>query len=236
MQGLCYLMESKSIDANEDNDSHLQFDPEKESKPLPARYHPETMDTETVHWSYTMFSSLILLADLFIRIGLSIRVIMRKRPYGVSIAWLLVVLIIPFLGGFVYLLIGENRIPERRIERAKASYHTYQKWLQTLKARSSLSLQADTEKFAPLHRQAESLVGLPAMTGNSLELITCPEDPLFHHQGDPKGQLHLPSAILYLGRRWSRRSADRGSARGHSKRSHLPVTTRRYRQPQIFEK
>ncbi|EKD40093.1 MAG: hypothetical protein ACD_75C00180G0002, partial [uncultured bacterium] len=55
------------------------------------------------HWSYTVLTTSLLLADLFIRIGLSLRVIMHKRPYGVSLAWLVVVLLIPFLGGFFYL-------------------------------------------------------------------------------------------------------------------------------------
>lgn len=136
------------------------------------------MDPIDIHWSYTMFSSLLFLGDLFIRFGLSIRVIMRKRSYGVSLAWLIVILLIPFIGGFFYLLFGENRIPERRTERSRAAYNTYQNWLETLKNRSRLLLKGSDEEFAPLHRQAESLVGLPAMTGNDLELITCPEEIL----------------------------------------------------------
>ena len=76
---------------------------------------------QELHWSYTLYSTLLLLADLFIRIGLSVRVIMRKRPYGVSLAWLVVILVIPFLGGIFYLLFGENRLPERRTETGQNS-------------------------------------------------------------------------------------------------------------------
>jgi len=134
------------------------------------------MNIQGFHWSYTLFSTLLLLADLFIRIGLSVRVIMRKRPYGVSLAWLVVVLVIPFLGGICYLLFGENRLPERRTERAKVSYHTYLRWLNTLKNRAPVTWNGLNPECFPLHRQAETLVGIPAMAGNALTLFTVPED------------------------------------------------------------
>ena len=40
----------------------------------------------------------VLVADLLIRVGLSVRVIMRRRPVGVSLAWLTIILIFPFAG------------------------------------------------------------------------------------------------------------------------------------------
>ncbi|MCP4341622.1 MAG: cardiolipin synthase [Desulfobulbaceae bacterium] len=134
------------------------------------------MTTQELHWSYTLFSTLLLLADFFIRIGLSVRVIMRKRPYGVSLAWLVVVLVIPFLGGFCYLLFGENRLPEKRKERAKVSYKTYLLWLKTLHKRAPVSWSDLNPECFPLHRQAETLVGIPAMAGNDLTIITNPEE------------------------------------------------------------
>ena len=136
------------------------------------------MEILGLHWSYTLFSTLLLLADFFIRIGLSVRVIMRKRPYGVSLAWLVVILVVPFMGGIFYLLFGENRLPERRTERAKASYNTYLRWQKTLQNRAPVSWSDINPECIPLHRQAETLVGIPAMAGNDLTLITCPEQIL----------------------------------------------------------
>lgn len=136
------------------------------------------MEITDLHWSYSLFSIIILLTDFIIRIGLSLRVIMRKRSYGVSLAWLVVILLIPFIGGFLYLLIGENRIPERRIERARSSYKHYQHWLKTLKQRAPVSWSGLNAECKPLHHQAETLVGIPAMAGNKLQLIDCPEDIL----------------------------------------------------------
>ncbi|MEE9570319.1 MAG: PLDc N-terminal domain-containing protein, partial [Gammaproteobacteria bacterium] len=53
--------------------------------------------------------TLLFLADLGIRVGLCVRVIMRRRPVGVSLAWLFVILLFPFAGAFIYLLLGELR-------------------------------------------------------------------------------------------------------------------------------
>ncbi|MBW2682994.1 MAG: cardiolipin synthase [Deltaproteobacteria bacterium] len=136
------------------------------------------METTALHWSYSLFCTVILLADLFIRIGLSLRVIMRKRPYGVSLAWLIVILLIPFVGGFFYLLFGENRISERRVERARMSSSRYQHWLKTLRERAPVSWSGFNQECEPLHRQAETLVGIPAMAGNQLQLIDHPEEIL----------------------------------------------------------
>lgn len=130
------------------------------------------------HWSYSIYSTTLLLADFFIRITLSLRVIMRKRPYGVSLAWLIVILLIPFIGGIFYLLFGENRIPERRSERAKVSYNQYQHWLKSLRTRAPVSWEHLNPECEPLHRQAETLIGIPAMAGNRLQLIDNPEDIL----------------------------------------------------------
>lgn len=136
------------------------------------------MDFLEPQGNYTLFSTLVLLADFFIRIGLSVRVIMRKRPYGVSLAWLVVVLVVPFFGGFSYLLLGENRLPERRTARAKVAYNTYLRWQKTLQNRAPVSWRNINPECIPLHRQAQTLVGIPAMAGNKLTLITCPEEIL----------------------------------------------------------
>lgn len=133
------------------------------------------MDIIDPHWSYSLTSTLVLLTDLLIRVALSLRVIMRKRPYGVSLAWLIVILLVPFIGGFFYLLFGENRIPERRAERSRIANSHYQQWLTTLKLRAPVNWEERNPECVPIHRQAETLVGLPAMAGNSLMLLTSPQ-------------------------------------------------------------
>lgn len=160
------------------------------------------MDPEQLGWSYHFFSTVFLLTDLTIRVGLSIRVIMRKRTHGASLAWLVVILLFPFIGGFFYLLFGENRISETRTERIKLSFRHYQHWLRTLQGRSPVKWQNLNPECLPLHYLARRLTGLPAMGGNHLELLTTPEDifeSIIHDINQAQQSCHLQFYIWEKG-------------------------------------
>lgn len=134
------------------------------------------MQAESIHWSYNLYSNLFFLADLFIRIGLSIRVIMRQRTYSVSLAWLVVILLFPFAGSFMYLLFGESRLSERRLNFISKSQDHYQSWLRSLSRRAPVSWQTTNQEREPIHRQAVNLIGIPALDGNKIELISTPAE------------------------------------------------------------
>lgn len=134
------------------------------------------MAPDPVHWSYHLFSTVFLLGDLTIRVGLSVRVIMRRRPYPITLAWLVVILLLPFAGSFIYLLLGENRLSDKRTARIMNSIAHYQHWLQTLRGRPPVQWRHLNTECGPLQQQAEALAGIPALAGNALELIDRPED------------------------------------------------------------
>lgn len=126
------------------------------------------------YFSWTALIALVV--DLMIRIGFSIRVIMRRKSVGVSLAWLTMILVVPFVGAFAYLIVGELRLGNRRAEWARTIHGPYQKWLQDVKDRSliaGLSLNAECE---PVSRLIGAVVGLPAMPGNRLELLSSADE------------------------------------------------------------
>ncbi len=133
------------------------------------------MDTETIHWSFNLSAIVIFLLDLLIRLGLSIRVIMRQRQYGVTLAWLVVILLLPFLGAILYLFFGENRIGDTRASRAVGSLNHYKKWLESLQNISPVDWSKLNPGLRLIHHQANNLIGIPAMSGNHLQLIEDPE-------------------------------------------------------------
>lgn len=136
------------------------------------------MGAEEYNEISTIMPTLILLADLTIRIGLSFRVIMRKRPHGITFAWLIIILLIPLLGALLYLLVGENRISDKRIARTRANQDHYQRWLNSLRERAPINWQDMADTCLPLHRQAETLIGIPAMTGNSLQVFETADETI----------------------------------------------------------
>lgn len=136
------------------------------------------MSDADLHWIFNVLPTIVLFADLAIRIGLSFRVIMRKRPYGITFAWLIIILLIPFFGAVIYLLVGENRISDKRIARSRQSQDHYQYWLNSLRGRAPVDWGNQAEICLPLHRQAETLIGIPALAGNRLQIIETPAEIL----------------------------------------------------------
>ena len=104
-------------------------------------------------------------------VGLSARIIMRRRPVGVLLAWMALILSIPFLGVLIYLVIGESRIGDRYLKRARVIRDHYTQWMEWLRARAAVDWSLIHPQAIPLQRQAESLAGLPALQGNRAELL-----------------------------------------------------------------
>jgi len=120
---------------------------------------------------YWIITSAIFLADLALRIGLSLRVIMRKKAASVSLAWLIVILLLPFLGAIIYLMFGENRLGEKRAQRAAASVPLILQWADALKQRSFTDWHTRNPECEPIHRQIDNAIKIPTMPGNQLQLI-----------------------------------------------------------------
>jgi cardiolipin synthase A/B len=119
-----------------------------------------------IHWlGYAVF-----LADLVIRVGLSVRVIVRRLPVGTSLAWLAIVLVFPFAGAFLYLLFGESRLGPARARRA-AAYRASRPAPSTTGAANLVDLAALSPAAAAVARLAGSAFGALAQGGNRLQLL-----------------------------------------------------------------
>lgn len=118
-----------------------------------------------LHWAVLTFG-----ADWLLRLGLSIRVIMRRRPVGVSLAWLTLLMLIPFAGALLYLFLGELRLGRKRAERAVGLHGSYRNWITGLAARYAGSVPRDGDG-PELARLVRAAAEIPPLSGNRLELI-----------------------------------------------------------------
>jgi len=115
---------------------------------------------------------LLGVAHAAIILGLGLRVVMRRRPVGVAIAWLGLIVVAPFLGAIWYFLFGESRLGERTERRMVDLLSAYRDWLKALPHPQA----ADWERLrAPGPRQIHDLgvrtIGIPALCGNRLDLL-----------------------------------------------------------------
>lgn len=119
----------------------------------------------------TWFAIAILVADWVIRLGLSIRVIVRRLPVGTSLAWLFVLLVTPLFGALAYLLIGELRLGSHRARMAARLAPLYQTWCVELQARSHVDWDAATLEAEPVAQLVQNSLGLPPQSGNAYTLL-----------------------------------------------------------------
>ncbi len=129
---------------------------------------------------YWILTSAIFFADLAIRIGLSLRVVMRKKAAPVTLAWLVVILMLPFFGAIIYLLFGENRLGEKRAKRAAADVPLILRWAESLQQRAFTDWDTLNPECEPIHRQIDAAIKIPTMPDNRLLLIENSDDFFGH--------------------------------------------------------
>ncbi len=116
---------------------------------------------------YLILSTLLILLHVSIVLLISLRVIMRRPPSGVALAWMFLVAFLPLVGFVFYLLIGERRVGLRRARRIAAIRSDYAKL-----ARHAIDrglTQVPWDKHRPeargMDRLGTSLIGIPTVAG-----------------------------------------------------------------------
>ncbi|WP_353814601.1 cardiolipin synthase [Agromyces sp. SYSU T00266] len=118
-------------------------------------------------WS-ALIGGIVIAADWAIRIAALI-IIPRERKPTAAMAWLLAIFLIPFVGILLYLLIGNIRLPKRRMARQDEADRMI------AERTAGVDLVADHDSwpawFDSAVAQNTRLTGLPATSGNRATLI-----------------------------------------------------------------
>jgi len=101
-----------------------------------------------------------------------IRVIVSRRPVGESLAWIMIVFVLPLFGLMAYLLVGELKIGKRRKRKIAQALEPVRRRLEQFN-RPHLSvnwheLGYEYQQFAECGKR---FLGTPALPGNQIELI-----------------------------------------------------------------
>ena len=115
--------------------------------------------------------TLILVSDWAIRIGLAVRIVMRRAAVPVSLAWLVVVLLMPFLGLVAYLLVGETRLGRSRLRTSRSLSRDIEREALAIWQHHHLEWTTEDEMYRHLARIGAAVSGLPPLRGNAVELI-----------------------------------------------------------------
>lgn len=112
----------------------------------------------------------IILLEVVLRAAIAVRVIMRRRPTGVTLAWLVLLVLLPVLSIFLYVLIGEVRLGSRRIRCYQELTKEIDKGIVAHWERQREATSAHDLALRHLAKLATRVGGIPPLKGNTLEL------------------------------------------------------------------
>ncbi|WP_304638939.1 cardiolipin synthase [Pseudomonas sp.] len=106
--------------------------------------------------------------------GVTIRVIALRKPVSVTLAWLLVIYILPIVGAVLYMMIGELNLGRDRASRARAMVEPYLRSLDTrIPPGSALP---SSELSLAINQLLTTQVHISAQSYSRLELLRSPEE------------------------------------------------------------
>ncbi|WP_026957508.1 cardiolipin synthase [Aliagarivorans taiwanensis] len=117
----------------------------------------------------TVFSWLVVAAYALMVGATTVQVILKRRPVGVTLSWLLLIYAIPLLGVVCYQAFGERYLGRFRARRARNMERKYKLNINRSRQSAFTTETAQSPTAEPLNRLTQGLLGLPITTGNKLE-------------------------------------------------------------------
>ncbi|HTW95140.1 MAG TPA: cardiolipin synthase [Tepidisphaeraceae bacterium] len=135
-----------------------------------------------------------------IRIGMVLVILGRDLTPGASMAWLGIIFLHPYIGGSLYLLVGETRLGPRRVQLHRQVVQKYRAIDRRREQRSEIAVASLPPTCQPMVMQAEKTSGMPILWGNSAEFFDnspAMVDRLVADIQAAKSQVHLLYYIFY---------------------------------------
>lgn len=130
--------------------------------------------------------------------GVTIRVVLKRRAVSVSLAWLMVIYIIPLVGLLCYFLFGELNLGRKRAERAKQMFNPFGEWFFQLNHCNAHKCDGLGTHISKIDKLCNNRMGIPALIGNKLKLYVTPQESLLSVIEDIKQAQHSIRMVFYI--------------------------------------
>jgi cardiolipin synthase len=117
---------------------------------------------------YVVPSALIYFSLLLLT---SLRVILKRKPIGVSLAWLFLINALPLLGMLGYFVFGELHLGQNRQKRREQIGEHFQNWLRSEQIENRQSKNRISPGVRSMQAFVESNTSMPMLTGNKFSLL-----------------------------------------------------------------
>lgn len=123
---------------------------------------------------YHLFTIALVLLYWVLVAGVTLRVVLKRRAVSVSLAWLMIIYIIPIVGVMCYFLFGELNLGRKRAERAKDMLSPFRQWFATLNKCHAHAPENFGRHIYRIDELCNNRLDLPALSGNTLSLQSTP--------------------------------------------------------------
>ncbi|MEX0742382.1 MAG: cardiolipin synthase [Phycisphaeraceae bacterium] len=116
------------------------------------------------------WSLLYLISEWLLRIVMTLVVVRRKKPTP-AMAWLLIIFFQPWFGLFLYMLMGEYRLPRRRIQQHQQAQLALEDYARLAVQQPHIVRPVIEPEHRTLISMAEHMGEMPIVGGNGVELL-----------------------------------------------------------------
>lgn len=142
---------------------------------------------------------LYLLLHIAVVSACILRILLRKHRQPESrMAWLVVVLTLPYVGVIAYLLLGETNIGRARAERLKNALRQLVPPGDAVGAIGTEELAQCAERFEPLFKVGQSISGYPPVGGNRARLLKDADAAIDAMVADIDAARHHVHLVFYI--------------------------------------
>lgn len=142
-------------------------------------------------------SAVILICQWIIRIVM-IPVVMRNRRPTAAMAWLLVIFFEPTVGLIAYLLLGNAKLPRKRIREHRSVARAVQTLVRLAEQQPHIITPPIDEAHRPLAVLTERVGEMPCVGGNSFELFDDTDEALSAIIADIDAAEHHAHLMFYI--------------------------------------
>ncbi|SDU04558.1 cardiolipin synthase [Halopseudomonas salegens] len=146
--------------------------------------------------------ALVILYWLFTAL-VTLRVITKRRAVSASLAWLLVIYILPVFGAMLYLMLGELSLGKQRSTRAESMVEPYLDNLKNGYSSQDIPMPGGQQSLA-IHQLLAHRVGIGALAYKHLQVLDTPADIFAHLQADiaaARESIRIETYIWFCGGR-----------------------------------
>ncbi len=132
--------------------------------------------------------------------GLGLRIIARRRPAGVGLAWITLIAVLPLLGAVLYLMVGELWLAGRRVSRAKQLGPAFRARMAELAEQAPADLASLSALAHTLDAYAVRGAQMPTLGGNAVTLYSTAAEAFASLITDIDAAEHRVYMLFYI---WS---------------------------------